>query len=126
MTASSAAPATATDPSRHGKERLLTASDPEAGVARAECDQRSRRRFLCWCTLCWFPLVLGSLLLMIYVQPPAAGRAVFVATRVIGYSGLAAAVCLGSLLSHLWNAVFTRHLADQRLIDSLMFFLHVA
>jgi hypothetical protein len=108
------------------KERLLiTASDPEAGVARADGDQRSRHRFLCWCTLFNLLVVIGSTLLMISVQQPPAGRAVFVATRVLGYSGLAAPLCLGTLLTHLWNAVFTGHRTDQRLIDSFMFFFRM-
>ena len=117
--------ATAPDPSRRGfwawnKEKLVT---PDGGAARADCDQRSRNVFLCWCTLFNFLLVIGSTLLMIFVQPPAAGRAVFVATRVLGYSGLAASLGLGTLLTHLWNAVATGDRDDQRMIDSLMYSL---
>ncbi|CAM0883767.1 unnamed protein product [Alopecurus aequalis] len=128
MTSTSSA-ATAPDPSRRGfrawKESLLTgaSSDPNAAATWVDSDQRSRNLFLCWCTLFNLLLVIGSTLFMIYIQQPAVGRALFVISRVLGYSGLAASLCLGILLSYLWNAVFTDHTDDQRMIDSLMYSL---
>jgi hypothetical protein len=130
--ASFAAMATAPEPNRHGfwawKERFfiawLSPDDPEDepadGVKTADADQRSRHIFLWWSTLFVCLLFIGSTSLMIYVKPSTAGHAVFVASRVLGYSGQAAVVCWGYLLTYLWNTVTTGNRKEQRLIDSLM------
>jgi hypothetical protein len=131
--ATSSSVATSPDRSRHSfwawKERFvilwLGADDdpndePFDGVKMADADQRSRLIFLWWSTLIDFLLLIGSTLLMIYVHPSTAGHAVFVASRVLGHGGQAAAVCWGYLLAVLWDAVATGDRNDQRMIDSLM------
>ncbi|KAE8767779.1 hypothetical protein D1007_60811 [Hordeum vulgare] len=128
-------PAAATaEPSRHGfwawKERFvlnyLTLHNPEDdddavnGVAAADADQGSRRRFLWGSTLLAFFLVLSASLLMGSIEPSTAGPTVYLASRIVGYAGQILGVCWGLLLVHLWQAVRLDNRKDQRIIDSLM------
>ncbi|XBI88839.1 hypothetical protein VPH35_026751 [Triticum aestivum] len=128
-------PAAATaEPSRHGfwawKERFvlnhLTLYNPDDdddavnGVASADADQGSRRRFLWGWTLLAIFVVLSTAFLMACIEPSTAGPAVYLASRVVGYAGQIIGVCWGLLLLHLWQAVRLDDRRDQRIIDSLM------
>ena len=122
------------EPSRHGfwawKERFvlnhLTLYNPDDdddavnGVAIADADQGSRRRFLWGSTLLAIFVVLSTALLMACIEPSTAGPAVYLASRVVGYAGQIIGVCWGLLLLHLWQAVRLDDRRDQRIIDSLM------
>ena len=128
-------PAAATaERSRHGfwawKERFVLnhltlynpADDDDAtnGVASADADQDSRRRFLWGSTLLAIFIELSTALLIASIEPSTAGPAVYLASRVVGYAGQIISVCWGLLLLHLWQAVRVDDRKDQRIIDSLM------
>ncbi|XP_037419274.1 uncharacterized protein LOC119284114 [Triticum dicoccoides] len=112
-------PAAATaEPSRNGfwawKERFVLnhltlynpADDDDAtnGVASADADQDSRRRFLWGSTLLAIFIELSTALLIASIEPSTAGPAVYLASRVVGYAGQIISVCWGLLLLHLWQA----------------------
>ncbi|XBI97518.1 hypothetical protein VPH35_017864 [Triticum aestivum] len=86
-------------------------------VGSAYADQRSRRRNLWWGNLLYAVILVGSSFLLAYFQVYTPGPAVYLASRVIGYTSMAVSVCWGLFLGHQWNELARE---EQRILDSLV------
>ncbi|CAM0908322.1 unnamed protein product [Alopecurus aequalis] len=118
------------EPSRHGfwawRERFvlahLTAYNPDNAadaVARVDGDQRSRVRFLCWCTLLDLLAMVGFSLLLA-IKPSTADPRCTTRRSPSGSLAWPSRRSWGSFLFHLWTSVIVGNRDDQRIIDSLM------
>ncbi|KAE8791061.1 hypothetical protein D1007_34500 [Hordeum vulgare] len=91
--------------------------DLENPLAAARAEQRSRCRKLWWGHLLYAVILVASSVLIAYFQVYVPGPAVYLASRVIGYAGLAVSVCWGLFLVHQWDLFASE---EQRIIDTFM------